>query len=290
MAGEAVCQIMEDKVIIDLHVHTSETPAVPYSLTDLLTSAKAHGLDGLCITDIHTVKGGREAKEIASYIGILVLVGLEACTDCGHYLVFVPTPDELPEISTWIRFDEKGNTVFSSLVEAVDKLGGILVAAHPYDRSIPESPGDSLMRLNGVSAIEVLNANHPALTNEFAEEVAAGVGLPAVGGSDTRFDLDKLGKCATLVLGDVHNEAELIEKILSHDVWPVAIGDLAFEIHEYRSNPRSASERGGSRGGSRTPRRHESNKNSPTKTDGNRFSENRRPRRSDRTPPSKTNS
>ncbi len=308
MAGKTVLYTMEEKLIIDLHVHTSSTPGVSYTLRDLLQSAKTNGLDGLCITDVHTLAGGLEAKHIAEKENLLILVGFEAYTDRGHFLAILPSPENLPEISTWIQFDPDGQILFSSLVEAVSRYQGVLIAAHPFDRSVHPSPGDGLIQLKGVSAIEVLNANRPALVNEFAEEIATGIGLPGIGGSDSREDLKSLGRFATLVLGDVNNESDLIERILSHDVWPIAIGDPAFDMSEDRdarhdqnrrrhshnnqhaTNRKSRAASGSnktSRSGPSRPRFHQTESNSEARSKENRFSQKHKSRRSPRNPPPK---
>jgi predicted metal-dependent phosphoesterase TrpH len=224
-------------VLIDLHVHSTHTANASFTLKELVEQAKKAGLDGLALTDVHSVAGLGEARELSKSEGLLVLVGFEAHTTRGHFLVFVPEPEKLPEISTWLRFDEQDRCSYTSLFEAVEQLDGILVAAHPFDRSVPESPGDSVVRLEGVSAIEVLNASKPTLSNELAEEVAAGAGLPGTGGSNARDSLDQLGRYATLVRGPVDCEADLIDRIRKYDIWPVAIGKPAFPPPK-RSRPR----------------------------------------------------
>lgn len=224
-------------MLIDLHVHSRYTQNVPFTLEELVKKAKQAGLDGLALTDVHTVGGLSEARKLSESEGLLVLVGFEAHTTRGHFLVFVPEPEQLPDLSTWLRFDEKGRCSYTSLAEAVEQQNGVLIAAHPYDRSVPESPGDAVVRLEGVSAIEVLNASKPTLVNELAEEVAAGAGLPGTGGSNAHDSLDKMGRYATLVRGPVENEADLIDRIREYDTWPAAIGKPAFPPPK-KSRPR----------------------------------------------------
>lgn len=215
-------------MLIDFHVHSNHTPGVKYNIAELANRVKTTGLDGFCLTDMHTVAGVREAKELAGAEGLLALVGFEARTERGHYLVVVPEPERLPELTTWLRTDDQERFAYHSLVEAVEGRDGILVAAHPYDRNVAEAPGDGLVQLDGISAVEVLNATRPRLVNELAEEVATGVGLPAVGGSDARTDLDLVGRFATLVRGPVQDEVDFIDRVRSFDVWPVALGKPAF--------------------------------------------------------------
>lgn len=216
-------------MLIDSHVHSNHTPGASNGIAELVARTKAVGLDGFCLTDWHTVAGVREAKKLAAAEGLVALVGFEARTDRGHFLVLVPNPEQLPELSTWLRIDDQQRFAYQSLQEAVEARDGILIAAHPYDREVAEAPGDGLVQLEGVSAIEVLNASRPRLVNELAEEIATGVGLPAVGGSDVRTSLDRVGRFATLVRGPVKDEIDFIDRVRAFDVWPVALGEPAFE-------------------------------------------------------------
>ncbi len=211
-------------MLIDIHVHSNHTDGCELALADLVTRACERGLDGFCLTDVHTVDGGPDAKGLAAENGIVALVGFEAHTDKGHFLVFVPEPGELPEISKWLRFDGDGLIPFPSLSGAVEDLHGVLIAAHPYDRDIERSPGDGIVQLKGVAALEVNNARRPKLVNELAEEVAAGIGMPGVAGSDARFGLEDIGRVACLVHEPVESEADLIDRIRSFNIWPVTIG------------------------------------------------------------------
>lgn len=227
-------------MLLDLHVHSSHTAGVPWSVSQLAERAHQAGLDGFCLTDVHTVAALKEAGEVESRTGLRILVGLEAFTDRGHFLVLVPSPYSLPEIGAWLRQDDAGRCMFESLRQAVEARDGLLIAAHPYDRDIPGALGDGLVRLAGVGAVEVLNARRSPLQNDLAEEVAAGAGLPGVGGSDVRDSLDVMGKVATLIRGEVQNEAQLIARIRAFDSWPVTLGQMAPEAP---LRPRAAEDR-----------------------------------------------
>jgi len=233
-------------LLLDLHVHSSHTPNAAFGISQLAERALQAGLDGFCLTDVHSVAGLKEAGEVEARTGLRIFVGLEAITDRGHFLVLVPSPYSLPDIGAWLRQDEASRCMFESLRQAVEARDGLLIAAHPYDRDIPGAPGDGLVRLPGVGAVEVLNARRNRLQNDLAEEVAAGAGLPGVGGSDVRDSLDCMGTVATLIRGEVQNEAQLIARIRAFDAWPVTLGTLPPEA-ERSSGPRHEPrpERGG---------------------------------------------
>ncbi len=214
----------EDVLLIDFHVHSTYTEDSPNTISDIVSKVADSGLDGFCLTDIHTMAGMDEAKQAASRAGLVALVGMEAMTDKGHFLVFVPNPRELPDISDWVEMDEQGIIPIQSLVDGVKSCSGILIAAHPYDRKTKQSSGDGIIQVNGLAGLEVANARRSMNVNHMAEEVAAGMGLAGVAGSDARKDLGQIGSVATLVRGSVDTEKDLIEKVLSFDVWPVFIG------------------------------------------------------------------
>jgi predicted metal-dependent phosphoesterase TrpH len=214
-------------VLIDFHIHSSYDPAIVLSPADILKKAQEAGLDGICLTNIHSVSVESEFLQLAKLSDFVVLVGFEAVTDHGHFLVFDPEPQSLPMISNWLRFDTKGRVQFDSLHSAVCARGGIIIAAHPYDRTVPDFPGDRVLQLPDIAAIETLNGRRDLLANDLAEEAAASLGLPAVGGSDARTQVNEIGRVATLVRGRVCSEAELIECVRGGDVWPVTLGELA---------------------------------------------------------------
>lgn len=227
-------------MLIDMHVHTRASPGGKFTAEQLLAEAARRGLDGLCLTDVHQVEPALQARNLAKQQEPVLLVGLEALTDQGHYLVFVPHPEQLPVLDRWLRFVAEDLISFQSLAEAVRAQQGIIIAAHPYDRSVSDSPGDRLFQMEGLAAIEIINGSRPALANQLAEEMAAGMGLVGVGGSDTRSELKALGKVATLLAGAVASEAELIERILDGDAWAVTLGKPATRSSGRRSRGRSA--------------------------------------------------
>ena len=68
---------------IDLHVHTWHSDARS-SVLDVLMMAKRNGLDGIAITDHHTMQGVRDAE--AQVDDFLIIPGIELTTRDGHLL------------------------------------------------------------------------------------------------------------------------------------------------------------------------------------------------------------
>ncbi len=231
-------------MLIDIHVHSEHDDNAELKLADVVQRCKQVGLDGFCLTDVHSLAGQEEAKRLAAEADLVALVGFEALTELGHFLVFVPEPDKLPAISEWLDLGEDGRVEFASLAKAVAERKGVFVAAHPYAREVSGTVGDLVARLPGLAALEVFNGRHGGMADELAEELAVGMGLVGVGGSDARHKVEEIGSVATLFAGKVSDEAELIEALIGQDVWPVRIGGPA-------PSRRKRSERGERRPGGR---------------------------------------
>ena len=104
------------------------------------------------------------------------------------------------------------------------ELGGAVVAAHPYDKSVERPSGDFIFTLDGLSAVEGLNARRKGPTNDLAVEAADHMNLPCTGGSGALESLDELGKAATLFKEPVASEADLVRQLRAGTVFCVAIG------------------------------------------------------------------
>ncbi|MBW2701996.1 MAG: phosphoesterase [Deltaproteobacteria bacterium] len=241
-------------MLIDIHVHSEHDDNAELKLADVVQRCKQVGLDGFCLTNVHGLAGLEEAKRLAAEVDLVALVGFEALTELGHFLVFVPEPDKLPAISEWLGLGEDGRVEFASLARAVAERKGILVAAHPYAREVSGVSGDQVAQLPGLAALEVFNGRHGGMADELAEELAVGLGLVGVGGSDARHKVEEIGSVATLFAGKINNEAELIEAFIGQDVWPVRIGGPAPKPYK-RSTGRGERRPGGRGEGRRDGRR-----------------------------------
>jgi predicted metal-dependent phosphoesterase TrpH len=204
------------------------------------------GLDGVVFTDMNNMDGLSEIREAGAAEGILALCGVEIATDRGHYLAYFPDPEKVPALPQ--IFGTPPWPVREVLAK-VTAMGGVVVAAHPYDRAVERPGGDVIFTLDGLSAIEGLEARRKGAANDLAVEAADHMGLPCVGASGARDSLDEIGKAATLFRDPVRSEADLAAQIKAGTVFAVAIGVTPGPA-EVRS-PRGAGDRGRDRGGRR---------------------------------------
>jgi len=233
-------------MLIDLHVHSRHTPGCSLSPRDVVRRAREAGLDGVVFTDMNTLEGLAEIREAGAAEGIVALCGLEVATDRGHYLAFFPDPAKVPAppqvfgTPPWPVRD---------VIARLNGMGAAVVAAHPYDKGIERPGGDVLFTLDGLAAIEGLDASRKAATNDLAVEAADHLGLPCVAGSGARASLDEIGKAATLFRDVVRTEADLVAQLKAGTVFSVAIGVTPGQAGEGR--PGRGDDRRGDRGGRR---------------------------------------
>ena len=223
-------------MLIDVHVHTHHSPGCTLSPRDVVRRAREAGLDGVVITDTNTLDGLEEVRTAGREEGFLALCGVELVTDRGHYLCYFPDPSQVPAPPQMF-----GSTPWPvrEVVQRVRALGGAVVAAHPYDKSVERPSGDFIFTLEGLSALEGLNARRRGPSNDLAIEAADHMNLPCVGASGAHPTLEDIGKAATLFRQPVASEADLVRQLLAGHVFCVAIG----------VSPQAAGAHAGRRGG-----------------------------------------
>ena len=248
-------------MLIDLHVHTHHTRGCTLAPRDVLRRAREAGLDGVAFTDLNSLDGLEEIRAAGREEGILALCGVELATDHGHYLCFFPDPGKVPAPPQ--VFGAATPWPVREVLAKVRDLGGVVVAAHPYDKTVERPSGDFIFTLDGLSAIEGLNTRRKGPANDLAVEAADHMNLPCTGASGAQGSLDEVGKAATLFRDPVASEEDLVRQLRAGTVWCVAIGvtpgaaEPPRERGERRGGDRHGDhrgERGGRREGGGRPR------------------------------------
>jgi predicted metal-dependent phosphoesterase TrpH len=208
-------------MLIDLHVHTHHTRGCTLTPRDVLRRAREAGLDGVAFTDLNTLDGLEEIRTAGREEGMLALCGVEIATDRGHYLCFFPDPAKVPAPPQ--VFGSATPWPAREVLARVREMGGAIVAAHPYDKTVERPSGDFIFTLDGLSAIEGLNARRKGPANDLAVEAADHMNLPCTGASGA-FEAAEVGKAATLFRDAVASEADLVRQLRAGSVWCVALG------------------------------------------------------------------
>ncbi|WP_373047963.1 PHP-associated domain-containing protein [Vulgatibacter sp.] len=241
-------------MLVDLHVHTSFTPGCKLDPTLALEKAEGVGLDGICFTDRNTWKGAAALHRLREQTDLAIFVGAEITTDHGHYLVFFPRPEEVPEPAEMFGAPGDGERwPVRKVIETVRERGGVAIAAHPYDRNLERPAGDFIFTLRGLAAIEGFAGTRKNNVNELAIEAADHLSLPCVGGSAAEGSYQEIGTAATLFRDPIRDEAALVAALRAGSVWAVAIGtppkfvgdELALREREERRDERRDDRRGG---------------------------------------------
>lgn len=213
------------RMLIDLHNHTNiSSHCSILSPEDLIETARARGLDALCVTDHHTIEGATVAQEAGVRMGFPVFRGIEARSNLGDMLVFGYYKDIPDGIS------------FEDLCWYVHEVGGLLFAAHPFhvgggpsvrgaleSRHLdPDIQWEAVPVLRQLDGIEILNGQVTDDNNYRAKLLAENMQLPGIAGSDAH-SLDMIATAATRFLDPISSDGDLVNALRARRYEPVRL-------------------------------------------------------------------
>jgi hypothetical protein len=231
-------------MVVDLHV---VAPGTEEALGSLLANCARAGLDGVCLLGAGEAPPVAAARQRAAGTGLALFFGVEFLLDRGR-LIWIPRD---PEVLGGPWREELGPRPTVDRVTALAAgRGGILLAAHPYDRSAGASFADAIYQLEGIQGIQVANASLNAPRNHLALDAVLRLKLAAVGGTGPG---GTPGRAATVLLGTPADQAALVDVLARGDVWALEFLDEApppeDPEHDFRRDRDRGPERGGDRGG-----------------------------------------
>lgn len=196
---------------IDLHVHTSLGGDSIIKPEELVPRCREIGLDAVCVTEHHSYFLSNPYQKISAETGFPVFRGLEYRAKEGHLLIFGVRADEedLPKMlpMQWT-------------VDWVRQRGGVAVPAHPYQNGMVYGfPGDGVLELEGLIALEVLNASLSSGENLRAARAAAELGIKGIAGSDAHGP-SVLGRAYTKFPKEIRTEEELVSALQTGEYLP----------------------------------------------------------------------
>jgi len=166
---------------IDLHVHSKYSYDCYLEPKIIIKIAKKRNLDGISITDHNSLKGSKEAKEIAK--DFLIIDGSEIKTTIGEIIGY-GIQEEI----------NSGQSIYETIDE-IHEQGGIAIAPHPFDM-FRRYNGKNIVK--GIDGIEIFNSR--CILNFFnykAVKKAKELNLPMIAGSDAH-TTEEIGKAFTL--------------------------------------------------------------------------------------------
>ena len=200
----------------DLHSHTDHSDAGDRTVAQLLTQARAAGLDFLFLTDHNTVSPLAEIDAAASP-ELLTAGGMELTTFWGHALVLGTR-----QWQDW-RF-RPGDGTIRRIAATADANRQLFVMAHPGSGGDPECTGCAWrygeMMPGTTRAVEIWNgpwagdSNNELALSYYYDWLNQGYRLVATAGSDTHSDGDyPAGPGFNVVYADNLSEAALLRAI-----------------------------------------------------------------------------
>jgi predicted metal-dependent phosphoesterase TrpH len=185
-------------MLIDLHVHTRISACSRLRLDEILKHAAGRGLDGVCITDHHSVQALAQITPGLQPNGLRLFVGQEYSTDHGDFLIF-GLRDALPP-----------GLGAKALLAAVAAQGGAAVAAHPFR---PQRPISDFIIHDGLCRIvESINGRNSAAANQGMAAWRRRYDLIECAGSDAH-SLEELGKVKTRFHCAIDSTADLVQAL-----------------------------------------------------------------------------
>jgi hypothetical protein len=189
---------------IDLHCHSKYSADNFLEPEELIEQAIKRNLDGVCLTEHHSMIPFWPLERIRIPEGFYVFRGVEISTDHGHLLVYGLKDD------SWNIWSSHTYLNASQVIENVHRLGGICVPAHPFRGW--DSFGEDIFTMDGFDAIETHNGLDLENMSERATQAARLRNLSSVGGSDCH-QKEQVGRAFTEFKNPVHTIDELIEEI-----------------------------------------------------------------------------
>lgn len=208
-------------MLIDLHAHTSpRSNCSRTTLEELVESARANGLDALCITEHDVRWPDDELADASRLLDFPLIPGVELTTDVGHVLAFGPLRKPL-----WMGYS------LAELVEECEHSDTALVLPHPLrhfagERAVkggrvPPTADEiaAFPQWEMVHAIEAASTQTTALEHTLTAAALTVAPRPAVGASDAHGP-GLAGRYATEIDRVVHTAEELAAEIRAGHVRP----------------------------------------------------------------------
>jgi predicted metal-dependent phosphoesterase TrpH len=178
---------------IDFHCHSFYSKDGFSCPKKLIETAIKKGLDGIALTDHDTIKGWKEADEIAKKLNFLLIFGEEIKTDEGDIL------------GLFLQKEIKSKKAKEAM-EEIKSQNGIVIIPHPFHFK-ENFKGNLEKYLNLIDGIEVFNARLPSKkADKKAIEFAQKYNLAMIAGSDCHYH-KAVGDASTLI------EAQNLEEI-----------------------------------------------------------------------------
>jgi predicted metal-dependent phosphoesterase TrpH len=191
------------RVRVDMHVHCHHSGDSTTTIEELHSAVIESGIDVVCLTDHHSIKGAEILARELTALGHRVICGEEVRTHSGEIIGLF--------LSERIPF---GLTALETAQKIRDQ-GGLVYVPHPFDplrRNLAESSLRDLAEAGMIDAIEVINSKTSLSSlNAKALEFAREFGIAEGAGSDAHVPLAVGAACVEM--DDFTNAAEFLRSL-----------------------------------------------------------------------------
>ena len=204
-------------MLVDMHLHECTHSLDSFiNLDQIITVAKARGLDAVCITD-HDSMGLKDyAAEYSEKVGFPIFVGIEFFSLQG-------------DITAWGIDSYPDHRVSAQeFIDHVNKANGFCVSCHPF-RNNNRGLEDNLRRVKGLHGVEVLNGSTSMEANRTALRYCRELGLQAIGASDAHV-VPNIAKYVTWLPEKVTTTADFIAQLHHCKTRPAIWNGSAYDI------------------------------------------------------------
>lgn len=204
-------------MLVDMHLHECTYSLDSFiNLKQIISVAKAKGLDAVCITD-HDSMGLKDfAAEYSKEIGFPIFVGIEFFSLQGDITAW--GIDSYPDH----RIDAQ------DFIDHVNKSGGFCVSCHPF-RNNNRGLEDNLRKVRGLHGVEVLNGSTSLEANRTALRYCRELGLQAIGASDSHI-VENIGKYVTFLPEMVTTTEDFIAQLHTCKTRPAIWNGSSYDI------------------------------------------------------------
>ncbi|MSQ41954.1 MAG: hypothetical protein EXR65_02830 [Dehalococcoidia bacterium] len=206
-------------MLVDLHTHTHPFSWDSFLHPDeLVERSRQAGLDAIVLSEHDWAWKPEAVRELSKRHDFPIFAGIEVNTEDGHVLSY--------GLHEYVFGMHRAH----ELAGHVRRVGGVMVAPHPYRRQLPwrlddeAEYADALRRAESnpayrfVSALEAVNGRGTLRENTFSQQLARAMGMPTTGGTDSH-ERGDIGKTATYFERELRSEQALIEEIRAGRVW-----------------------------------------------------------------------
>jgi predicted metal-dependent phosphoesterase TrpH len=209
-------------VLIDMHVHTSASDGFDIGLDEVIERLKQRGITGALLAECDVVPDWEAVKAAAERNKFTLFVGVDIDAADGRLIAVPADPTDARFLEQAWRGDD-GDTNLALVSRAMEAMGGVVLAAHPYMDDGGPSLGDKIYRSRGIAAIEILCGLKDDLANDLALEAAASLNLPSFGGSDTGPEGERLGHYATAFADAPRTQEDFVAALRDGSFWAVEL-------------------------------------------------------------------